>query len=140
MSVTDPVAAEPRNNNTRTKIIAVIVVLAAFGCGVVAGAVGDRIWLFRRGPSHGPGGRFIAERILKRLDRDLKLTPQQHDAVKKIIDAHRVRVEGVFDGVRPQVHHEIETANNEIRAVLTPEQRQKFEELRMRLHPHRGEP
>jgi len=137
VSVTDPIPPPP-SNSSRTKIIAVIVVLAAFGCGIVAGAVGDRLWLFHHGPAHG-AGRFIAERILKRLDRELHLTPQQHDQVKKILEAHRVRVEGVFEAVKPQVHHEIDAANNEIRAVLTPEQRQKYEELRMRLHPHRGE-
>jgi len=139
VSVTDPIAAPPQSSGSRTKIIAVIVVLAAFACGIVAGAVGDRIWMFRHGPVRGPASHFIADRILKRLDRELKLTPQQHEQVKKIIETHRARVEGVFDAVKPQVHHEIEAANDEIRTVLTPEQRQKYEQLRMKMHPHHGE-
>jgi Spy/CpxP family protein refolding chaperone len=116
--------------------VATIVVLAAFVCGIVLGIVGDRVWMFRHGPGAGPfHGHRMTDRIAGRLDRELKLTPQQHDEVVRILETHRARIEAIMDGVHPQVRKEIDATNAEIERILTPEQRTKFDSLKMKMRP-----
>jgi hypothetical protein len=132
--MTDPVVAPPRG--TSTKVVATIVVVVAFAGGLVIGAIGDRLWMFHRGPGpHRLAIHAITARVLSRLDSELSLTPQQHEQVKKILDAHAARMQTIYEGVRPQIRHEVDLNNAEIEQVLTPEQRQKFEKLKMQFLP-----
>jgi Spy/CpxP family protein refolding chaperone len=133
VSVTEPLEA-PRGSNAR--LIATIIVVVAFIAGLLVGAVADRIWLFRHGG--GPERHRIADRIVEHLSRDLNLTPQQKQQVATIVAAHAKKMDAVWSNVRPQIRTEIDAANREISAVLTPEQREKFDKLRMRLGPRRG--
>jgi Spy/CpxP family protein refolding chaperone len=132
--MTDPVVAPPRG--TSTKVVATIVVVVAFVGGLVIGAIGDRLWTLHRGPaSHRLAMHAITARVLSRLDSELSLTPQQHEQVKKILDAHAARMQTIWEGVRPQIHREVDQNNAEIEQVLTPEQRQKFAKLKMQFLP-----
>ena len=136
MSVTDPVAAPPRGTSRSTKIVATIVVLAAFAGGLVIGAIGDRIWIMHHGPGpHRFAIHVITARVLSRLDHELQLTPSQHEEVKKILDAHAARIQAISDGMHPQIRSEVERNNAEIERVLTPEQRQKFDKMKMQFIP-----
>ena len=121
--------------SSRSKLIAAIVVVVAFVAGIVIGVAGDRFWRF-----HHPGRRaphMMTALILRRLDHELSLTPQQHDAVQKILDAREQRVNALMSGVRPQIRQQIDAANAEIEKLLTPEQRAKFQQMRLR-HAGRG--
>lgn len=119
-----------------TKVVATIVVLAAFASGLVVGAVGDRLWMMHHGPGpHRVAIHVITAHVLSRLDQELKLTPGQHEAVKKILDAHAVRIQAISDGMRPQIRQEIDRNNAEIEQVLDPGQRQKFDKLKMQFVP-----
>src|ERR1044072_1973499 len=131
--MTDPVTP-PRG--TKTKIVATIVVLIAFLGGFVSGVIGDRIWLLHRPPgARQHMAQLITERILHKLDSELDLSPQQHEQVKKILEAHSARMQQISDGVRPQIRQEIDQNNAEIARVLTPEQRAKFDKLKMQFLP-----
>jgi Spy/CpxP family protein refolding chaperone len=115
-------------------VIAAIVVVVAFLAGIVIGVAGDRMWRF-----HHPRGRaphMMAALILHRLDRELNLTPQQHQAVKQILDIREQRVNALMANVRPQIRQQIDATNAEIEKLLTPEQRIKFEQMRMHRGPH----
>ena len=140
MSVTDPITPAPAPRNSSTKIVATIVVFIAFACGVAVGVFGDHIWMMHHGSrARREAMHVITSRVLSRLDRELDLTPQQHTQVQAILELHAKRVQSVFDAVHPQIRREIELGNDEIRHVLTPEQRAKYEKLRMHLMPlHRG--
>jgi Spy/CpxP family protein refolding chaperone len=132
VSVTDSVTpAAPPSRGTSTKLVATIVVLIAFLGGLAVGVIGDRIWLLHRPRV----AHAITERILGRLDHDLDLTPQQHQQVKKILEAHAARMQQISEGVRPQIRQEIDQNNAEIARVLTPDQRAKFEQLKMQFLP-----
>lgn len=124
---------------TRPKVIAAVVLVITFAAGVIAGGIGVRVWMFR----HQNGTQLrqeIALRLVHRLDNDLQLTPQQHTEVQRIIDTHRARIDAIMDGVHPQVRREIDQTNDEIARILTPEQRTKFESLKMRFLIRRGGP
>lgn len=133
MSVNEPAAPPARSN---AKVVATIIVVIAFIAGLLVGAVGDRIWAFRH--PRGPHGPFAANRIVERLSRELDLTPQQKAQVSAIVAAHGKKMDAVWSAIRPQIRAEIDAANREISAVLTPDQREKFDKLRMRLGPRRG--
>jgi Spy/CpxP family protein refolding chaperone len=60
----------------------------------------------------------LNKQFLQRLDEELHLATNQHEAIQKIIG----------DG-QNQMHKVIQDARLEIREVLTPEQRKKFDEL-----------
>lgn len=128
-------APEPRSSAVKTTVIAAVVVVLTFIAGFVVGAVVDRYVM------HHGGGRaprtMAAHAMMSRLDRELDLTPAQRKQVEEIIRRHHERVEEIWTGVRPRVRTELDQANAEIAQILTPEQRQKFEKLKMRLGPHR---
>jgi Spy/CpxP family protein refolding chaperone len=131
VSATEPVVVPPRGRNT--KLVATVVIVLAFAGGIVIGVVADRAWMF-----HHPGGprmiiRAHTDHIVSKLDHELKLTPQQHAEVERIVNMHRERIEAAMDGLHPQIRREIDATNEEIARVLTPEQRPKFEKLKMRM-------
>ena len=124
--------ATPPRSSTKTIVIAVIVVLVAFVSGAAAGILADHVRMIRRG--HGPhdAPRMIHHLLSHRLD----LTPEQDKKVKEILDRHHERIRALNESVRPQIRRELEAANAEIEAVLTPEQRAKYEKIKMRLERH----
>jgi hypothetical protein len=127
---------EPRSVSVSSRTTAVVVVIVAFLAGALAGIVGDRVYIFRHGPPRP--GKNVASRIVAHLDKELQLTPTQHAAVATIVEQHRQRMDAIVDGVRPQMEKEIDNANGEIERVLTPEQKTKFAQLRMKMHNRRG--
>jgi len=117
---------------------AVVVAVVAFIAGVLVGVAGDHLYLIHSGrlfPRHA--GRFAADRMADHLDRALELTPQQKAQVLQIIERHRAKIDAAMSNVRPQVRQELDATNNEIDRILTPEQRTKFADLRMRMAARR---
>lgn len=124
----------------KTTIIAAVLVFVAFVSGVLVGIAGDRLYLMRARhegrPLPHPSPKFIADRLERRLD----LTPQQRKEVEAILNRHGQAIEAISAMTRPRVHTEIQQANAEIERVLTPEQREKFDRVKMRLLPRRQAP
>jgi Spy/CpxP family protein refolding chaperone len=123
------------SSNTRAAAIAVVVV--AFIAGILAGVAGDHLYLIRSGRLSPRHGRFSTERMTDRLTHQLDLTQQQKTQVQQIIERHRAKIDATMANVRPQVRQEVEATNAEIETVLTPEQKTKFADLRMRIEARR---
>jgi Spy/CpxP family protein refolding chaperone len=124
------------SSNTRTAAVAVVVV--AFIAGILVGVAGDHLYLIRSGrltPRHS--ARFSTEHMTDRLTKALDLSPQQKTQVQQIIERHRAKIDATMANVRPQVRQEVEATNAEIEKVLTPEQKTKFADLRMRIGARR---
>ena len=126
-----PLVSERRAS---TKLLAGIVLLVTFIAGAIIGVVADRALLMAR-LRNGPRG---AQFVINRLDRKLDLDDQQRARVAEIVQRHEARITSIWSAVRPQVRQEFDAANSEIEQVLTPEQRQKFEKIKLRLPPRRG--
>ena len=124
---------------SKTRTTAVVVVIVAFIAGFIVGVAGDRFYLFRHFPPRHMS-EFVAHRIVDRMDRELHFTPQQKAQVQQIIDRHRVRIDALMSGVRPQVRQELDATNAEIEKILTPDQRVQFSKMRMRMGGRRGMP
>jgi Spy/CpxP family protein refolding chaperone len=120
--------------NTKTVVIAALALVVTFIAGFVVGAAVDHL-LFAHFHRRNPPP-IVAKAILHRLDRKLDLTDQQRDQVEAILKRRHERIHQLMETSRTPIHDEIEAANVEIERVLTPEQREKFQDLKLRLGPH----
>lgn len=133
METSTPSASNARRN-------AILIVAVAFVAGALIGFAGGRVYSIFHGPMRGRGPEFMRGRIVSHLDRELSLTTRQHEQIAEIMDRHQKRMQELSGGIQPQMRQEIDAANREIEALLTPEQREKFQKMRMRMErfgPHR---
>ena len=75
--------------------------------------------------------------FLDRLDSELQLTPDQHAQIEKILDDGQQHAAQIWQTIAPQIRQEMKATRDQIRELLTPEQRARFEEL-MRPRPPKG--
>ncbi|HEY2324605.1 MAG TPA: hypothetical protein VGJ82_17225 [Thermoanaerobaculia bacterium] len=122
------------STRSSARAIAVVTVVATLIVGFLLGVVADRVWIYRYGPHMPRAQRFSTERIVKRLDGELHFTDQQRAQVTQIIQARQQRIAVIQSGVRPQIRAQIDQTNAEIEKILTPEQRTRFQQMKMRVH------
>lgn len=119
---------------TKTTFVAILVLAVTFTAGAAVGVFVTHI-VHVRG-EHMPSV-FPTRMMVNRLDRRLDLTDQQRAQVEEIIRRHHTAISTMWKGLHPRVHSEIEQANAEITRILTPEQRRKFERIKLHLGgPH----
>lgn len=117
-------------SDTRTRVLAVVLLLLCVGGGFAAGMIVDRVCLVHQGRLLPSGGlEFITRHLARQLDRSLALTDDQEKQIQQILDKHRQQIVAEWRDTHSRFHQEILQANDEISAVLTPEQRVKFNEL-----------
>ena len=134
MTDVDPVATSRKS----TVLRAVLVVALVFATGVATGFVADRAYLLFHDRVIPPGGlEFMAKHMLRRMDRELDLSAAQEAEVKAILDRGTQRMSGKMKSLHDTLHEEFEATSGEIEAVLTPEQRVKFEKMQQRWHGRR---
>jgi len=119
---------------TKTTLVAVVLLILTFGAGFIGGAAVHHLF----GEHRGNIPPFAMHAMVNRLDRRLDLTDAQRKQVEEILERHRANINAMWAGVRPRVRGEIDAANAEIVKVLTPEQRAKYEKMRMHLLHQRG--
>jgi Spy/CpxP family protein refolding chaperone len=116
------------NLSSRTRIKIWLVLVFVFTLGCVTGAALDLLYHARAragragdGRGHGPQERFEAMR------RDLNLSDEQANAVRAILDETRNQYRALRAELRPRFEEPRQRARARIRALLTPEQQQKFD-------------
>jgi Spy/CpxP family protein refolding chaperone len=116
--------------------VVLVVAIACLGIGFAAASLSYRFGLLR--VPHEP--------FVERMKRDLNLTPAQYDQVEKIVRETRAKVFKLRQEFERQRHETILGARAQVRALLTPDQQQKFDrEFRPRTehpesHPDQGLP
>lgn len=75
------------------------------------------------------GPDAVAEIIMRRLDRDLRLDAEQRGKLRTIVDSTRVELKSIRHEVQPRLNELLEAAENRVRAILKPEQTTRFNEL-----------
>ena len=85
-----------------------------------------------------PGGGLLSREFIQILERQLRLTPEQRERVDKIMTEGQERVRELRARIDPEMRKELQQAREQIRSVLTPEQREQFEQM-MKRSPRRGE-
>ena len=123
------------NNHKALGLIALVLVL-----GVALGAVGhslfDRRVLGARTQTQ-PQPRPNPPRAVARMTTELNLTPDQQKQVGEILSDMQRRFDAVHDTINPQLSQIREEGHDQIRQILTPEQRPKFEDFLNRVAEER---
>lgn len=125
--------------NTWKVIFATLVI---FGAGVVTGGLLVSYAVHtntasrpNQGGAVAGGGQAVnpwlqrARELLRRMDRELELTPEQHQRIEKLIANSAERTRALWKPIAPQMAKEMQILHREIRDELTPDQRPKFDEL-----------
>ena len=71
-----------------------------------------------------------------RLKKELQLTADQTNRIDKIFAESKERLKIIEGLIAPEKQKELQEVRDNIRAILTPEQREKFEQL-LKQPPHR---
>jgi ADP-glucose pyrophosphorylase len=116
------------NRSLQWKLIAVLVLvfLAGIACGFF-GALHRTRWIVA---SHHPAP--IAEHLKRRLQWELKLTPQQVEQISPIIDSAAAQLQATREQTMQKVHVIFQQSHREIVPFLSAEQRQKMQEMEER--------
>jgi hypothetical protein len=112
--------------------------LIGFLVGLLAGA-GWGAWF--------GGGRFgrwdrserREERILRHFTQELGLNSEQRSAVGELLRGQREQIRSVREELKPRMDAVRETTRAQIRALLSPEQIEKFEKFEERRRRRREE-
>ena len=102
-------------------------------------------------PAQGPGGgrgmRMDPNRQLERLTRELNLTTDQQTQIKPMLVGRQQKMEALFQNQslsqedrRTQMRTISEGTNNSIKAILTDDQKQKFDAMQQRMRRGPGGP
>jgi Spy/CpxP family protein refolding chaperone len=115
----------------RERLYSVLALVAAFLLGGVAGAFGMRAHVFRgfADRMHGPPGRARMEFRLEAMSRELDLSSDQRDKIRKVFESHEQERRALFDRCAPEQRVLMDKVDGEIRALLTPEQQKKHDEM-----------
>jgi Spy/CpxP family protein refolding chaperone len=111
---------------TTLKIWAVLLVV--FVLGSVTGAALTGLYRSRTGGGAEARERAMHERFEK-MRTELSLTDQQTTSVRTILDETRNEYRALRTELRPRFEEPRMKARTRIRALLTPEQQQKFDAL-----------
>jgi len=114
--------------------------MVIFGTGVVTGGL-----LVRHGehgrdrrppraantvrPAQPPSPGVMRFEFLRRMERELDLTPAQRGPIDKILQEGQERMKKLMETVEPRRRDELKKTIDDFRGVLTPEQQKRFDEL-----------
>ncbi len=110
---------------SRWKLIVALVVI--FGAGIVTGVYLPRA-IGRRGP-WGPHGGDFAAHLKTRLTQELSLDAKQTAALDPIADEAATDLQRLRTEADERVLRAMQTLNDKLRPILTPEQVTKLEAL-----------
>lgn len=130
---------------------AILAALVIFGAGFMTGNILNRITEIPG--ASAPAGSARTSRppqqnlpleqlrkveLMRQVQKDLDLTPDQHAKIDKIIGDSQDRIRDLWDQVAPDIHDEYEDVKKKLSEQLTPDQKKRFDDLmRQQLHPHR---
>ncbi len=114
----------------RSKGFALLFLIGAFIAGVAIGVAADRVMEHDRPGRHGPRSP------VDRMARELDLNATQRAAFDSILEARRKQMRQLFDPIRTQMDSLMkigkvmgDSTHEQLRRVLTPEQRVKFDRM-----------
>jgi len=127
----------------------ILATLVIFGAGVLTGgllvnyAVHTNLVLTAVKTNPLPAQQAVvpwlqrARELLRRMDRDLDLTPEQHQRIEKLVADSAERTRRLWEPIAPPMQRELQRLHRDIREELTPDQRKKFELI---TRPRAGQP
>lgn len=121
--------------NGKTRREAALLVVVVFVLGVLLGGVADH--LFGARVFGNPTPQTKRDQIIGQLTSQLSLTPQQQKQITTIVDDTRAQWRTLYAPLDAQHEQIRQQGRDRIRAILTPEQKTKFEEFMQQLDEQR---
>jgi hypothetical protein len=120
----------------RSRIVVGLLLVLVFGAGMVTDAWVHRLRM-RRPHTAMENGRapFGAERD-GHFARELGLDSVQRMRVDSVFARRRVQIDSFWKGPGRSLRAIMDSTREEVRSVLTPEQRERFDKRRMEGRPH----
>ena len=115
-------------SQARTKLMMWLVLVAVFLLGSVSGAALTGLIRSRASGERPDHERAMKERFDK-MRSELNLSDQQTTAVRAILEETRNEYRALKTELRPRFEEPRQKARTKIRALLTPDQQQKFDAM-----------
>ena len=112
-----------------------LLVALVFSAGVVAGVVGTRIVVRRAMGEIISHPEAVQLRVERNLALRLRLDDGQRAKLHEIMSDTHGQLKGLRQEYRPKVILALSNANDQITALLTPEQLKRFEKWKGENHP-----
>ena len=125
----------------RARTIGALLLAAVFAAGLLGGTAVARA-TETRGQADDAGcdrGPDDARRRHSSMLDSLDLSAAQRASVDSILEVRRGQIDGFWEGEGARLRALVDSARAEVRAVLTPEQRARYDTLRARKHARRGD-
>lgn len=123
--------------NTKKRGEAAVLVLVVFLLGALLGGVGNHVWGERVWGKQTINTQPTRNQLVSDLTQDLQLTPDQQKQLGSIVDDTRSQWRALYTTIEPQHEQIRQQARDRMRAILTPEQKPKFEEFMHRIDVQR---
>jgi hypothetical protein len=119
----------------------ILATMVIFGTGVVTGGLlvrhSEHIRPARNLPHPTNAARpqvpvtpgVMRVELLKRISRELDMSPDQHERIERILKDSQERTRRLMEPLAPDLRAEINRTREEFRAALTPPQQARFDEL-----------
>lgn len=111
----------------RNQLVAVLLALLLFCCGVAAGVLAERYYSVTKVSAKGPEGS--RQHYVSEMTSRLKLTPTQVRELETIADETKAKYKAVRDSYHPEMLKIKQDHINRVKAILTPEQVPAYEQL-----------
>lgn len=109
----------------------ILATVLIYGTGVVTGALVttlvERPHKAAKPPQQLTYNQFQRAEFLGRLQKQLDLTPEQHERIGHILRDSNQRTKPYWDPVAAKMKEEVRVVTEKIRAELTPDQSAKFD-------------
>ena len=116
----------------------IFATLVIFAAGALAGGMFVRSITPPATPATGPTMANAPQQFFQaRLKKELQLTADQTNRLDKVFVESNARRKTIISLIDPELKKERQEVHDEIRAILTAEQREKFEQLLKQPPPHR---
>jgi Spy/CpxP family protein refolding chaperone len=123
--------------NAKTRSEAAVLVLIVFLLGAIAGATANHLWGERVWGKQLPPQPPTREQIVDKMTKELSLTPDQAAQFGAVVDDTRAKIHADYSAADTQRDQLRMQGREKIRAILTPEQRPKFDAIMQKLDEDR---
>jgi Spy/CpxP family protein refolding chaperone len=113
--------------NAKTRGEAAILVIVVFLLGALLGGVGNHVWGERVWGKQISVAHPSRDQLVSSLTQELQLNADQQQQLGAIIDETRSQIHAIYTPVDVQRESLRQNGRARIRAILTPEQKPKFE-------------
>lgn len=119
------------------RLKAIAGITAIFALGIMTGVLGTGLLVEHRIESfHEKGFRSIRPMFMKKIGKQLDLTPAQRVEVDKILVQLRSELREIRQGFRPKIKSAFDNSFEQIKTNLTEPQKKKLDILKKELPPY----